>query len=294
MGWRLGGKLATGRNVDKGSRIEGIHGFMGSYYNAAGTMSEVYKLLASVQGLTGFYTKFEDAFKQQGAVVMWEKNDTGWTPWEMTLPNNDLSYDDLTHLVSVHRWFRSFLNLLGIHLRQSGSAKLEAYATQVDELVSKESAERYIEKWIIEVIDDIWLLVKPGLLEKAEAASDEKELHSLILIDFMLALITGFFKDDIENKGFHSIDDQNYDEWLKKHGASDITLASPFTLNTPDITYNFPSGDTSLPPQMAAGSFLQWTLRLYGYISAFVLAFKAGSGETVLCTYVSRAGRTGC
>ena len=53
MGWRLGGKLATGRNVDKGSRIEehGIHGFMGSYYNAAGTMSEVYKLLASVQGL---------------------------------------------------------------------------------------------------------------------------------------------------------------------------------------------------------------------------------------------------
>ena len=32
---------------------------------------------------------------------------------------------------------------------------------------------------------------------------------------------------------------------------------------------------------MAAGSFLQWTLRLYGYISAFVLAFK-GSGETVL------------
>lgn len=33
---------------------------------------------------------------------------------------------------------------------------------------------------------------------------------------------------------------------------------------------------------MAAGSFLQWTLRLYGYIGAFVLAFRAGSGETVL------------
>ena len=67
MGWRLGGKLATGRNIEKGSRIEehGIHGFMGSYYNAASMMSEIYEQLAKVHGLTGFYTKFDDAFKSK-------------------------------------------------------------------------------------------------------------------------------------------------------------------------------------------------------------------------------------
>ena len=36
MGWRLGGKCATGRNQSKNQRIEehGIHAFAGSYYNA--------------------------------------------------------------------------------------------------------------------------------------------------------------------------------------------------------------------------------------------------------------------
>lgn len=284
MGWRLGGKLATGRNIEKGGRIEehGIHGFMGSYYNAAGMMSEVYKLLANVPGLKGYYTDFDSAFKKQGAVVMWEQNSSGWTPWEMTLPNNQLSYDNLTELTGVDRWLRSFLSLLGMHLRDSGSKDLQTYAGHIAELVAKESLLSDMEKWVVEIVDDIWLLVKPGLLKKAESSDDEKLLHTLILIDFMLALITGFFKDDIQTKGFHSIDHQNYAEWLKKHGASEITLQSPFTLNTPDITYNFPNGDTTQAPQMAAGSFLQWTLRLYGYIGAFVLAFRAGSGETVL------------
>jgi uncharacterized protein with NAD-binding domain and iron-sulfur cluster len=121
MGWRLGGKLATGRNVEKGARIEehGIHGFMGSYYNACGMMSEVYKRLASVPGLTGYYQDFDDAFQKQGAVVMWEQRKTGWKPWMMALPDNDLSYDNLPELSGIDRWLRTFLNLLGMHLRES-------------------------------------------------------------------------------------------------------------------------------------------------------------------------------
>ena len=66
MGWRLGGKLATGRNQDpeKGNRIEehGIHGFFGSYFNAKGLMHRVFADLGKINGLTGFFTKFEDAF----------------------------------------------------------------------------------------------------------------------------------------------------------------------------------------------------------------------------------------
>jgi uncharacterized protein with NAD-binding domain and iron-sulfur cluster len=287
MGWRLGGKLATGRNMEKGARIEehGIHGFMGSYYNACGMMSEVYKLLANIPGLTGYYQKFEDAFIKQGAVVMWEQRKSGWAPWMMALPDNDLSYDNLSELSGIHRWLRTFLNLLGMHLRDSGIESMQSAAGAIDTLVAdkdEESLMAAIEAWLAEGLDDIWQLVKPTLEAVDELTHDEKHLHSLILIDFSMALLTGFFADDIQNKGFHSIDHENYSDWLRRHGASKITLNSPFTLNTPDITYNFPGGDTSQPPQMAAGSFLQWTLRLYGYIGAFVQAFRAGSGETVL------------
>src|SRR3546814_4752561 len=42
IGWRLGGKCATGRNPEFGNRIEehGIHGFLGSYYNTLSMRSE--------------------------------------------------------------------------------------------------------------------------------------------------------------------------------------------------------------------------------------------------------------
>ncbi len=47
MGWRLGGKGATGRNLepDKGCRIEehGLHIWLGFYHNAFATIQEVYK-----------------------------------------------------------------------------------------------------------------------------------------------------------------------------------------------------------------------------------------------------------
>ena len=38
LGWRLGGKGSTGRNVTRGARIEehGIHGFCNFYFNSGG------------------------------------------------------------------------------------------------------------------------------------------------------------------------------------------------------------------------------------------------------------------
>ena len=47
MGWRLGGKCATGRGANGQIQEHGIHLFGGGYYNALDAVSRVYEELAN-------------------------------------------------------------------------------------------------------------------------------------------------------------------------------------------------------------------------------------------------------
>ena len=59
MGWRMGGKGASGRNADLGERIEehGLHIWMGMYFNAFKAMQRAYVELDRPEGapLRGIY-----------------------------------------------------------------------------------------------------------------------------------------------------------------------------------------------------------------------------------------------
>ena len=63
VGWRLGGKGASGRNKKYGQRVEeyGIHLWYGLYYNAFRMMREVYEELDRPKEIP--IRTFEDAFK---------------------------------------------------------------------------------------------------------------------------------------------------------------------------------------------------------------------------------------
>ena len=50
LGWRLGGKGASSRGPNGRIEEHGIHGFLGSYYNALPLMAQVYAELAASQG----------------------------------------------------------------------------------------------------------------------------------------------------------------------------------------------------------------------------------------------------
>ena len=94
MGWRLGGKCATGRDPSNGYRLEehGIHGFLGSYYNALEMMAEVFEVLDALPDKQGLLTRFDDAFDLQNAVAMWDFNRATWEHWSLELPINEYRY----------------------------------------------------------------------------------------------------------------------------------------------------------------------------------------------------------
>jgi uncharacterized protein with NAD-binding domain and iron-sulfur cluster len=88
MGWRLGGKGASGRNAAFHDRIEehGLHVWAGFYANAFKMMRDLYGALPK-DGRP--LQNWDDAFKRHSAVMVEERIGDRWTQWAINLPEND-------------------------------------------------------------------------------------------------------------------------------------------------------------------------------------------------------------
>ncbi|MEO1399736.1 MAG: NAD(P)-binding protein [Cyanobacteria bacterium J06635_1] len=97
LGWRLGGKGASGRNVQPDPnhpdqapnyRIEehGLHIFFGFYENAFRLMKQCYDEL----GEDGPFSSVEDAFHPHDLIVLENYANGEWHPWRFDFPRNDM------------------------------------------------------------------------------------------------------------------------------------------------------------------------------------------------------------
>ena len=94
QGWRLGGKGASGRNMDPalGRRIEehGLHLLFGCYENAFRILRGCYTELGNGPG--GWPWQFDHAFRgeeTQTLIEMYERVGNGWLPWAVRVPTRD-------------------------------------------------------------------------------------------------------------------------------------------------------------------------------------------------------------
>jgi uncharacterized protein with NAD-binding domain and iron-sulfur cluster len=86
MGWRLGGKGASGRNEARNDRIEehGLHIWFGTYHNAIALMQSCYTELGRPAGVP--LATFGDAFKGQSRLVLLESVQGQSRPWGIDFP----------------------------------------------------------------------------------------------------------------------------------------------------------------------------------------------------------------
>ncbi len=287
IGWRLGGKCATGRNSEFGNRIEehGIHGFLGSYYNTLSMMTETYRLLDRPTGSP--LATFEEAFYPIDSILCWEFRDYRWVNWKITVPRNDLKPWEPDSLPTLRHWIKALVEFLArmfdSHAAHIPSAALELSVARGLMKRLSEEAEAIAQgqgSTLLKAVDDFWLWFKRQV-EKLVEGNDALR-HLYITLDYFLTLLRGVIKDDVLNKGFDQLDDENFSEWFARHGGSMLTISSPLSMNTPNLSYQYPDGDTTRPPAMAAGAYLHWTLREFAYLGSFGWLFAAGTGDTVV------------
>src|SRR4029079_2727636 len=90
MGWRLGGKGASGRNREMADRIEehGLHIWFGYYENAFRLIQDCYEELG--RPLNVPLATWDKAFKPHNTIVVEEFVPLQkWIPWPLTFAPND-------------------------------------------------------------------------------------------------------------------------------------------------------------------------------------------------------------
>lgn len=83
MGWRLGGKGASGRGPDGRIQEHGLHIWLGFYENAFRVMREVF---ATLQDEPAVFHSVEDAFEPHDLIGAMEQFDRTWNPWLINCP----------------------------------------------------------------------------------------------------------------------------------------------------------------------------------------------------------------
>jgi len=285
MGWRLGGKCATSRGPHQRIEEHGIHGFLGCYYNALPLMADCYRALGRAPGQP--LATFEQAFKPGSFVLMWEFVDGGLRRWPFTAPTNGRRPDDPASLQTIEHWVAAVVDVIDQVLEPAHVPALSLHGLElaagkllVKELAAAVRSADTLGHELLTVLDPLWHWLQARLAPLA-AANDE--LRRLVtVVEFLLALVRGTLADRIPERGFDAIDDENFSEWLQRHGASVLTASSPLALNTVNLSYQYPQGDTARTALMAAGAYLHWTLRSFAYMGAFAWLFEAGTGETVI------------
>lgn len=328
LGWRLGGKGASGRGPADRIEEHGLHVWMGFYENAFRLMRECYAELDRDPAACRIAT-WRDAFEPAPYVALTEPSgDGGWRLWNAAFPPEPGDPGDPLrekNPFSMASYLRRCVTLLRALLIAAGEkeappdrgaapflspeALLDSISRmlrygQIATLTGLVEACRLLEGALGTVVmapDNLLLR-----LIDAVAAGMRRFLDSLVesdvearriweLADLVLAGLRGAVRFGllVHPKGFDAIEDYDLTEWLRLNGASEAALGSPFLRSAYDLTFAYEDGDPRRP-RLAAGLALRGTLRMYfTYRGSLFWKMTSGMGDVVFAPFYEVLRRRG-
>jgi uncharacterized protein with NAD-binding domain and iron-sulfur cluster len=308
MGWRLGGKGASGRNAAAHQRIEehGLHVWPGFYHNAFHIMQVCYREMGRVPGRQPLAT-WEEAFHKHDFIVDEERLGTRWVPWSLLAPHNASIPGVGGPLPTFWDYVSMALQLIvnyftttsgGNPRKPSADGPLSLARRGLGKVLQLfEAGVLFAETLFLRGIVWLWRC-RPrshhamlGLLgafmrrlQKKMAGRlqhDETARHFWILLDMAHAAIRGMLEDRLFERGLDAIDDEDFCAWLRRHGAAQITVDSALIRGLHDFIFAYIGGDPARP-SLAAGVGLRLCLRTaFAYKGAIMWKMQAGMGDIV-------------
>ncbi len=316
MGWRLGGKGASGRGAHGRIEEHGVHMFFGFYDNTFAIMRDLYPALRRPAGSP--LATWQDAFIRQPDVYVFQPHAGGLAPWHNVYPERPGLPGEAHPPASVWSAIRQLLDLgverlagsrfvgarveqaltrpawwertlgdieravtgvqtsLGLHLMRL----LVRFAATMAERAEEHRAEHH--HVLIDLIDRVlaWLWAALG-----DVADDDIEAYRLwVAFDWVGSVIRGLLRDGLlVPEGWRKVDDIDYREWLRRHGASERTIACP-------LVHSYYSAVLAgaLDPRIAcgAGTALHTLFRIFfTYHGSFLWRMAAGMGDAVFVPF---------
>ncbi|HYH99824.1 FAD-dependent oxidoreductase [Hyalangium sp.] len=332
LGWRLGGKGASGRGPADRIQEHGLHLWMGFYENAFRLIRECYAELKR-DPATCRIADWSDAFVPDhfNGVADWSP-DGRWSPWTVQLPpfeglpgdpGNALPRwtigDYLARSLELVRTLLATVQepapgaapeapqppkstgtpeaLLETMSRLLEYGRFATLAAVVEALglmeVALATLRRYPENLLIRFHDAVVTAVR-GQFEKLIESNDRLR-RVWEIVDMMLAIIRGALRFRLltDPRGFDAIDDYDCREWMRLNGASERTINSAFIRALYDLTFAYEDGDLSRP-RVAAGQGLRAAFRaFFTYRGAFFWKMRSGMGDVVFAPFYEVLKRRG-
>jgi uncharacterized protein with NAD-binding domain and iron-sulfur cluster len=301
LGWRLGGKGASGRNAAACSRIEehGLHIWFGFYYNALPLMQRCY------EELTGDHDAWRTAFRPHHYVVLEEHIDGEWKHLHMPFPpRHGRLLTPREYLEEILRWMHDALGLTDVPRRPPAPESwieraidrlheevemgldsvprglLRAALTAAETLdADLKGVRQATAPLFLRLIDDLRDWAKRHVRPLAERDDTLRRLW--LALDLAATVVRGMVVDDVLRKGFDAIDGRDFQDWLRHHHASPATVDSAWVRALYSLAFAFEDGDIQRR-SMAAGTLLRGTLRmLFGYDGAVMWKMQGGMGDVI-------------
>jgi uncharacterized protein with NAD-binding domain and iron-sulfur cluster len=320
LGWRLGGKGASGRGVNGRIEEHGLHVWMGFYENAFAMIRQVYGELGRPAGSP--LATWEDAFKRHNYIVIGDHGGGEWKNWIFDFePDDCLPGDghelptlwDFIHLVLgfMYRNLASWCAEKGVcpvatpaeheealgwahHLFEglradlkTGEAALSASlllaALTLAECLPRDWTEHQAEQHsaIAALLDRFIDRLAAELREPMAADDDARRVFTLL--DLGAATVRGLLRDGVlyASAGLDVLDQWDMRQWFTRHGASEASVNSNPVQAMYDLLFAYENGEVSRP-NLGAGAGLRFALRMvFTYRGAIFWKMQAGMGDTI-------------
>ena len=264
LGWRIGGKGASGRNAQHAERIEehGLHVWFGFYDNAFRLMRDAYEELGREPGTP--LATIDDAFKPCDQLVLFDRQGDDWHAHALDFPRNLLrpgeaaelptfwemaavacrwalsAWRSLSHerdldlsepdLPFVPDWFEDLAADLAGDLLELPAEGAERLLVLAERLAGARAGNT--DHLVARQAAQPALLV--GLLKGfrdwlwlvlREPVQDDPDVRLFFtILDAGVSTVAGIVEDGVLERGFDAINDEEWAAWLARHGAKEVTL----------------------------------------------------------------------
>ena len=285
LGWRLGGKGATGRASDAGRILEhGLHVWLGYYENAFRLIKNVYAAAGRPAGSP--IRTWNDAFTGQNDVGIMEHHHGVWSPWLFHIdPNNEVPGQGSVPPLPVciersirfigDRWDQFERAVPNFKPQMKLGAKLAELAPNLDD---ETKVEETIHK-LRELIE----LTQNSRKRIISLNSDERRV--LMLIEMGATILYGVLSENIRSYAdLEKLERVDFAQWLRNYNGdpwlSDLS-ENPLLRGMYDFAFAYQDGH-SRRPNFAAAPALRTIFRMcLTFKGSIFYKMNAGMGDTI-------------
>jgi uncharacterized protein with NAD-binding domain and iron-sulfur cluster len=259
LGWRLGGKAASGRDADRDCRAyeHGLHVWAGFYDNAFDLVQRLYARLGEDEDAWGRF------FEPLNHFTVAEYIDGVWKPWILTAQPNEFApgldgAPDLGPFTLLFGVLSGLASLLNFDVVPDPSRREIQAATgkAIGEVfpgrglgdgesaltVLREFAEMRRQDPSRFTAEDAQTLIEACRIEAAAALNHENPDAARrlgILYDLGLALTKGLLSDGVMDGGLDAIDQCEWTDWMRAQDCPEDSLQSALVRGCYDYVFAF-------------------------------------------------------